>query len=31
MRNAALRIMNDLAELGPEWDGNFKDSWVAFH
>lgn len=28
-RNAAKEIMNDLAEAGPEWSGEFKDSWVA--
>jgi hypothetical protein len=28
-RNAAKEIMNDLAEAGPEWGGEFKDSWVA--
>jgi hypothetical protein len=28
-RKATARIMNDLAEAGPEWSGEFKDSWVA--
>jgi len=28
-RNAAKEIMNDLAEAGPEWSGDFKNSWVA--
>lgn len=28
-RNAAKEIMNGLAEAGPEWTGEFKDSWVA--
>ena len=28
-RQAALSIMNDLAEKGPEWDGTFKNNWVA--
>ena len=28
-RNAAKEVMNDLAEAGPEWSGEFKDSWVA--
>ena len=28
-RNAAKEIMNDLAEAGPEWGGEFKDSWAA--
>jgi hypothetical protein len=28
-RNAAKEIMNGLAEAGPEWGGEFKDSWVA--
>lgn len=28
-RNAAKEIMNGLAEAGPEWSGEFKDSWVA--
>tara|TARA_Y100000361_G_scaffold87522_1_gene77764 strand:+ start:44 stop:673 length:630 start_codon:yes stop_codon:yes gene_type:complete len=29
MRNAALDIINELAELGPNWDGNFIDEWIA--
>ena len=29
MRSAALDIINELAELGPNWDGNFIDEWVA--
>lgn len=28
-RNAAKEIMNGLAEAGPDWSGDFKDSWVA--
>ena len=28
-RNAAKEIMNGLAEAGPDWSGEFKDSWVA--
>ena len=28
-RYAAVEIMNDLAEAGPEWTGEFQDSWVA--
>lgn len=28
-RQAAKEIMNGLAEAGPEWSGEFKDSWVA--
>ena len=28
-RSAAVEIMNDLAEKGPEWTGKFKNSWVA--
>jgi hypothetical protein len=28
-RSAAKEIMNGLAESGPEWSGDFKDSWVA--
>ena len=28
-RYAAVEIMNDLAEAGPEWSGKFQDSWVA--
>lgn len=28
-RVAAANIMNDLAEAGPEWSGEFQDSWVA--
>ena len=28
-RNAAKEIMNGLADAGPEWSGEFKDSWVA--
>lgn len=28
-RNAAKEIMNGLAEAGPEWSGELKDSWVA--
>jgi len=29
VRKAAVEIMNDLAEAGPEWSGEFQDSWVA--
>lgn len=28
-RVAAVNIINDLAEAGPEWSGEFQDSWVA--
>lgn len=28
-RHAAVEIMNDLAVKGPNWDGEFRDSWVA--
>ena len=28
-RYAAVEIMNDLAEAGPEWTGEFQDSWIA--
>mgnify|MGYP001230021089 FL=1 len=28
-RSAAVEIMNDLAEAGPEWTGEFQDSWIA--
>jgi hypothetical protein len=28
-RYAAVEIMNDLADAGPEWSGDFQDSWVA--
>jgi hypothetical protein len=28
-RNAAKEIMNGLADAGPEWSGDFKNSWVA--
>ena len=28
-RHAAVEIMNDLAEKGPEWTGDFKNSWMA--
>ena len=28
-RFAAVEIMNDLAEAGPEWSGKFQDSWIA--
>ena len=28
-REAAVNIMNDLAEAGPVWSGKFQDSWVA--
>jgi hypothetical protein len=29
-RRSAKEIMNGLADAGPEWSGEFKDSWVAF-
>lgn len=29
VRQAAVEIMNDLAEAGPHWSGNFRNSWVA--
>ncbi len=28
-RNVAVKIMNDLAKAGPEWSGDFKNSWQA--
>lgn len=28
-RNAAKEIMNGLADAGPNWSGEFQDSWVA--
>ena len=28
-RFTAVEIMNDLAEAGPEWSGEFQDSWIA--
>ena len=28
-RYAALEIINDLAEEGPNWNGNFQDNWIA--
>lgn len=28
-REAAVNVMNDLAEAGPVWSGKFQDSWVA--
>lgn len=28
-RQAAVEIMNDLAEAGPYWSGNFRNNWVA--
>lgn len=28
-RSAAVEVMNDLAEAGPEWSGEFQDSWIA--
>ncbi len=28
-RHAAVEIMNDLAEAGPNWSGRFRNSWVA--
>ena len=29
IRDAALEIVNELAEIGPDWDGNFKNEWVV--
>ena len=29
VRAVAVQIMNDLAEAGPEWSGEFKNSWEA--
>lgn len=29
VRQAAVEVMNDLAEAGPEWSGEFQDSWIA--
>lgn len=28
-RSAAKEIMNGLADAGPEWSGDFKNSWIA--
>ena len=28
-RSVAVQIMNDLAKKGPEWSGEFKNSWQA--
>ena len=28
-RSVAVQIMNDLARKGPEWSGEFKNSWEA--
>lgn len=28
-RHAAVEAMNDLAERGPNWSGEFRNSWVA--
>jgi len=28
-RSVAVQIMNDLARKGPEWSGDFKNSWQA--
>lgn len=28
-RRSAVEIMNGLADAGPEWSGEFKDSWMA--
>jgi hypothetical protein len=30
VRTVARNIMNDLAEAGPVWGGEFRDSWEAF-
>ena len=30
VRTVARNIMNDLAEAGPVWSGEFRDSWEAF-
>ena len=29
VRNAAVRVMNDLGKKGPVWSGGFRDSWIA--
>jgi len=29
VRTVAVQIMNDLAKAGPEWSGEFKNSWEA--
>lgn len=29
-RSAAKEIMNGLADAGPAWSGEFRDSWVAY-
>ena len=28
-RQVAVEVMNDLAQAGPNWSGQFKNSWVA--
>ena len=28
-RRAALQVINDIAEISPEWGGTFKNSWVV--
>lgn len=29
LRNAAKEVLNDLAEAGPNWKGNFRESWYV--
>lgn len=29
LRNAAKEVLNDLAEAGPNWGGDFKESWYV--
>jgi hypothetical protein len=29
LRNAAKEVLNDLAEAGPNWDGDFRNSWYV--
>jgi hypothetical protein len=29
LRNAAKEVLNDLAEAGPAWSGEFRDSWYV--
>jgi len=30
IRTVARNVMNGLAEAGPEWSGDFKDSWASY-
>lgn len=29
LRNAAKEVLNDLAEVSPNWSGNFRESWYV--